>query len=58
MNDHHAVYVPYHSFGVNVRLAIMSHVELIDGGLCEIRPQRCQHRGISDGDLYTLGVLL
>ena len=23
---------PYHSFGVNVRLTIMSHVELIDGG--------------------------
>jgi len=29
---------------------IMSLVELIDGGSCEIQPQRCQPSGISDGD--------
>jgi hypothetical protein len=30
----------------------LSMVELIDGGLCKIQPQRCQPSGISDGDLY------
>lgn len=34
----------------------LSMVELIDGGLCKIQPQRCQPSGISDGDLY--GVFL
>jgi hypothetical protein len=34
----------------------LSMVELIDGGLCKIQPQRCQPSGIPDGDLY--GVFL
>jgi hypothetical protein len=30
----------------------LSIVELIDGGLCEIQPQRCQPRHFLMGDLY------
>jgi hypothetical protein len=36
----------------------MSLLELIDGGLCETQPRRCQPSGIPDGDLDSaLGVL-